>query len=300
MAFAGRQPHYYRVAEQDFCIEFCDSPYNGTQLVPSFEPFEQTAGAEELSFRVCVDDSLRPYCQEELAPIGEFDSGNGLIKVDRHKSDNGYQFIFKNNNGRNCCLLQADRMFTEAKCALRGDRMARQYGLNSALMIIYQMNGGFHDTLLLHASVVRHNGIGYAFIAKSGTGKSTQVSSWLRYIENCDLVNDDTPAVRVLGGDVFIYGTPWSGKTPCYRNLKVRLGAITKIDRASANSIEKLPTARAVGFMMPACSTMMWDDVIFDNTCNTIAHIIERVGVYELHCLPDKEAAIICHKAISK
>ena len=79
----------------------------------------------------------------------------------------------------------------------------RSFGLNNALILIYAFAGGFKDTCLIHASLVRQNGYGYAFIAKSGTGKSTQVSSWLRYIPNCDLMNDDSPAIRIINNEAF-------------------------------------------------------------------------------------------------
>ena len=57
---------------------------------------------------------------------------------------------------------------------------------------------------------------------------------WLRCIPGCDLMNDDNPVVRVIDGEAMIYGSPWSGKTPCYRQVKAPLGAITQIDRAQA------------------------------------------------------------------
>ena len=98
----------------------------------------------------------------------------------------------------------------------------------------------------------------------------------------------------------YIYGGPWSGKTPCYRNVKAPLGAVTRIDRASANSIEKLNPVNAFANLLPACSSMKWDKRIFDNICNIVTKIVETTGIYILHCLPDKEAAIICNRAISK
>lgn len=37
-------------------------------------------------------------------------------------------------------------------------------------------------------------------------------------------MNDDNPVVRVIDGEAMIYGSPWSGKTPCYRQVKAPLG----------------------------------------------------------------------------
>ena len=104
-------------------------------------------------------------------------------------------------------------------------------------------------------------------------------------------MNDDNPIIRVIDGKAYIYGTPWSGKTPCYRNTKAKLGALTRIDRALVNSVDKLSPIEAFTSVLPSCSSMKWDIDIFRNLCNTVTKIVEVTGVYILHCLPNKEAA---------
>ena len=115
---------------------------------------------------------------------------------------------------------------------------------------------------------------GYQYIIKDIQGKSTQVSMWLRYLSGCDLMNDDNPILRIIDGTPYIYGSPWSGKTPCYRNVKAKLGAITRIDRAQKNYVEKLSPAEAFASILPSCSSMKWDLDIFNNICNTISHLV--------------------------
>ncbi len=166
-------------------------------------------------------------------------------------------------------------------------------------MLIFAFAGAHQRLLLIHASLVRNNDYGYAFIAKSGTGKSTQVSMWLRHIPGSDLMNDDNPIVRIIDGEAWIYGSPWSGKTPCYRNIKARLGAITRIDRASQNSVDKPAPIAAFASLLPSCSSMKWDSAIYNAICDTITKIVEMGKVYTLHCLPNKEAAEVCYKAIA-
>lgn len=289
----------FTIAELNIRIEFKESQRNSMRLLPSFEPFRAEIDPNNLFFRLTVDDTLRPIPKERRERIRDFDTGNGLTIVDK-VDDSGYQYIIKDINGADCCLLQANKDFSICKCALNGTYNMRTFGLNNALMLIFAFAGSFHDTLLIHASLVRQNGYGYAFIAKSGTGKSTQVSLWLRHIPGCDLMNDDNPIIRIIDGEPFIYGCPWSGKTPCYRNVKARLGAITRIDRADENSIEKLPPIEAFASFLPSCSSMKWDGDIFNNICNTVTKVVETTGIYTLHCLPNKEAAILCNKTISK
>lgn len=289
----------FKIAELNIRIEFKESQRNSMRLLPSFEPFRAEIDPNNLFFKLTVDDTLRPIPSERRERIRDFDTGNGHTIVDK-VDDGGYQYIIKDINGADCCLLQANKDFSICKCALNGTYNMRTFGLNNALMLIFAFAGSFHNTLLIHASLVRQNGYGYAFIAKSGTGKSTQVSLWLRHIPGCDLMNDDNPIIRIIEGEPFIYGDPWSGKTPCYRNVKARLGAITRIDRADENSIEKVPPIEAFASFLPSCSSMKWDGEIFNNICNTVTKVVETTGIYTLHCLPNKEAAILCNKTISK
>lgn len=304
--------YFFSIAEHLVRLEFCPSTaeegsgrvtagfQNDLRLLPSFAPFrtEESEG-RPLFFRLRIDDTLRPVPKEQRERIRKFDTGNGETVVDL-LSDGGYQYIIKDICGRECCLLRTNKDFDECECALNGNYNMRSFGLNNALMLIFAFAGSRQDTLLIHASLVRQNGYGYAFIAKSGTGKSTHVSLWLRHLPGCDLMNDDNPIVRIIDGEAFIFGGPWSGKTPCYRNVKARLGAITRIDRAESNSIEKLPPIEAFASFLPSCSSMKWDEDIFNRICNTVTKIVETTGIYTLHCLPNEEAAIICHDAIAR
>lgn len=293
------QAHNFKVAELNVRIVFADSEKNSIKLLPSFAPFSTEAFKEDLFFQLTVDDQLRPVPKEERKHIRNFDTGNGDTIVDKLE-DGGYQYIIKDIKGADCCLLITNKDFSDCRCALNGNYNMRSFGLNNALMLIFAFAGAHKQTLLIHASLVRNNNFGYAFIAKSGTGKSTQVSMWLRHIAGSDLMNDDNPIIRCIDNEFWIFGSPWSGKTPCYRNIKARLGAITRIDRATINSIDKLPPIQAFASLLPSCSSMKWDSDIYNAICDTITKIVETTGIYTLHCLPNKEAAEVCYKAISK
>lgn len=293
------QVNNFCVAGHDIQIIIEDSKYNTTDLIDSFEPFRVDAIGDDPLFRLTIDDTIRPVPKEHRHRIRAFDTGNGDTVVDKI-DDGGYQYIIKNLEGYECALLIADKEFGNCRCALNGNFVMRDFGLNSALMLIMAFAGARRQTLLIHASLVRCDGRGYAFTAKSGTGKSTQVSMWLRYIPNCDLMNDDNPIVRIINGKPYIFGGPWSGKTPCYRNVKAPLGAITLINRDKKNWIEKLGPLEAFAAFLPSCSAMKWDVEIYDAICDTITKVVETTGIYILHCLPNEEAAVVCHNAVAK
>lgn len=289
----------FNVAEFNIRIIFKDGQKNSIRLLPSFEPFRTDTATSNLFFQLTVDDLLHPIRQDDRERIGVFDTGNGDTVVDK-LTDGGYQYIIKDINGKECCLLQTNKDFSNCHCALNGNYNMRRFGLNNALMLIFAFAGSTRQTLLIHASLVRCRKRGYAFIAKSGTGKSTHVSLWLKYIPGCDLMNDDNPIIRIIDGTPYIYGSPWSGKTPCYRNVKAKLGAVTRIDRAKENSIEKLTPITAFASLLPSCSSMKWDKDIFNAICNNVTKVVETTGIYILHCLPDEKAARICHETILK
>lgn len=296
---ANNSTNYYCIADLYIRIVFQDIAIDNVDLLPSFEPFRVLNEPKDLFFQLVVNDTLTEVSEEHCKRIRAFDTGNGDTIVDR-LNNGGYQYIIKDLEGKICCLLQTNKDFSDCTCKLWGNYNMRCFGLQNALMMIFSFGGSFHQTLLIHASLVRQNGYGYAFNAKSGTGKSTHVSLWLRYIPGCDLMNDDNPIIRIVDGEPYIYGSPWSGKTPCYRNVKARLGAITRIDRAPENRIDRLSPIEAFTSLLPSCSSMKWDSDIFNRACDTITRIVETTAIYTLHCLPNKEAAILCNKAIAK
>lgn len=292
---------HFRIADFSITINFMQT-YNNMRLLPSFSPFKVEEGLPDddpnFLFEITVDDSLQPIPKAQRERIRDFDTGNGITIVDRLQ-DGGYQYIVKNINDEDCCLLITDKSFSHCHCALNGNYNMRSFGLNNALMLCFAFAGAHKQAVLMHASLVRQKGYGYAFIAKSGTGKSTQVSMWLRYLPGCDLMNDDNPIIRIIDDKPYIFGGPWSGKTPCYRHVKAPLGAVTRIDRAQVNSVEKLKPMEAFASVLPSISAMKWDKDIYERICDIVVKIVETTGCYILHCLPDKESAIICNKTIA-
>lgn len=301
--------HYFCIGEHNVCLSFAESELNTMALLPSFAPFRLDSEPERLLFTLHVDDTLRPEKQKKL--VRKFDTGNGDTLV-YQLPDGGYQYIIRDIGGGDCCLLICNRDFSQCRCALNGNWVMRSFGLNDALMLVYAFAGSFYDTLLIHASCILHKGRAYPFIAQSGTGKSTHSSLWMKHIDDAQLMNDDNPIVRVkkadpsVNGDLqspataYVYGSPWSGKTPCYRNIMAPLGAVVQIARAPQNSIERLKTVEAFATLLPACSSMKWDNAIYNNLCDTLTSIIATTPVYTMHCLPDEEAARVCHDTIAQ
>jgi len=103
--------------------------------------------------------------------------------------------------------------------------------------------GGF----MLHSSAVEVDGRAYLFSAPSGTGKSTHTTQWLKLFgDRARIINDDKPAIRIIGGTVYAYGTPWSGKSDLNVNAAVPVQGICVLERSEKNFIKPLDEGTAV------------------------------------------------------
>lgn len=289
----------YRVGGHLLEIQFKDDR-NDESLIPSFRPFvvEAPEEGEEPLFVLTVDDGFR--YEGERDEVGQFDgSGNnyGVYQL----PDGGYFIEMSNPEGELCGTLYADKTFrTCTTTLLREGMVNRNFALNNSLMMAYAFAAADKQTVLLHASVIRKDGRGYLMTAPSGTGKSTHTYLWYKNIPGCDLMNDDNPVVRIVDQVPIIYGTPWSGKTPCYRNIQAPVGAIVRIQQRKRNEIRRMKPVESLAQLLPAASSMKWDERIYLNICETLSDIIRLVPIYELGCLPDAEAAWLCYNTVSK
>lgn len=288
---------FYRVGGHAFCIVFHDD-CNDESLIPSFSRFKIDEPAESLLFTLTVDDSFRFSKKGE--EIGQFDCGgcnHGVYCTE----NNEYQYEISDVQGVLCSYMQSSPDFKESMVAILGETWSqRNYGLNNALMMTYAFASADQLTMLMHASVIRHQEKGYLMTAPSGTGKSTHTRLWYDNIPGCDLMNDDNPVVRIVDGQAVVYGSPWSGKTRCYRNIQAPIGGIVRIQQHPENSIRKLSSLEAFSNLLPAISNMKWDKRVYKGICDGIAELIRLCGMYELGCLPDAAAAHLCHDTIVK
>lgn len=287
---------YYTVAKHTFAVCIADNE-EGIAL-PSYEPFAMVCdGVDKLLFTLTVDDAFYPSVKGEL--IGDFDCGAADFGVYR-LNDGAYQMLISPPGGQYCGLLQASPDFKEAVIATRGEDSLRTFAVNNALMLMFAFASASMDTLLVHASVIKNGGKGYLFLGKSGTGKSTHSNLWLEYIADSELLNDDNPVVRVSDVGATVYGSPWSGKTPCYKNDSAEIGAFVQIKQESENRIVRELPLQAFAILLPSMSTMKWDKRVYGSICDSIGRLIEKVPLYALGCRPDREAAEVCYAEVAK
>ncbi len=200
------------------------------------------------------------------------------------------------------CRLRASREWKTVETDLCEDDVCLAKKMNDILMLAFAYSLAYGGGVLIHSSCVGlENGCGAAFIGRSGIGKSTHSRLWLAYVPSTRLINDDQPAVRVLSdGSVYIYGTPWSGKTPCYRNDKAELNGIFCMEQAQENRLVKLMPVNAFSELINSTSLMYSDLSSYRMIAQTLGAIVERVPVYRLKNRPEKAAVELSYGVISQ
>ena len=292
----------FNVAEFPFLVGFEDYAGLPFTFPESYHPFfvsknENDISPSQLLFKIVVDNAFQLTSKGKQ--IGRFNEEFGPQIVYRDANGN-YQFQFYDITKALTAEVVTNADFSEVKAALHGDASQMIFGLNNTLMIVYAFAAATKGTLLIHSSVTLLNHWGYCFLGKSGTGKSTHSQLWLKNFENAELLNDDNPVLRFKDGKAWAYGSPWSGKTPCYRNLYARIGAFVMLEQKPFNRIERQLTLNALSSLLTSCSTMIWDKIIYNGICQTISNILGVTPVYHLECLPNDDAALLCHSVIAK
>lgn len=288
---------YFKVADLVFVIETACSK-SLKQLIPSYAPFYlKEAPADKVCLRVTVDDSL-VTSEAEGEELGQFDCGGTNHGV--YKLNDGYKVVISSVEGNLSSAMLTNADFTECKVSLFGADDDKRFGLGNAMMIAFAFSAAYHHVVLMHASVTTNSGWGYLFLGKSGTGKSTHSSLWRKYISGSDLLNDDNPAVRFnADGSAMVYGTPWSGKTPCYRNMQVPVGAFVRLEQYPENVIRQQSKLETFASVLSSCSTMVWDKPSYDAITNTVSQIAQCVPSFYLRCRADEEAAQLSYRTIT-
>ena len=200
-----------------------------------------------------------------------------------------------------CARVLVSEDFSRAQLAVSDLEKFGRFAVDNALMLLYAFRTAPLQTLELHASVIRHAGRGYLFLGKSGTGKSTHSRLWLNHIPDSELLNDDNPIIRIgRDGIARVYGSPWSGKTPCYRNLDAPVGAIVGLNQYPENRIRRCSVFEAYATLYPSCSGLRAIPEIGDGMHASIEKIAVEIPCYNLDCLPDEAAARLCHDTIAR
>jgi len=141
------------------------------------------------------------------------------------------------------------------------------------------------DVFLMHASVIEVDGEGYAFLAHSGTGKTTQTRLWLEHFgHRARVINGDKPLIRLTEEGSFVaYGTPWCGKEGMGCNASVPLKALFLLERSAVPTCEPADQEYSIDrlfhqLLMPDHPEQMM------RLLDMVDKLVETVPCYRLRC----------------
>ena len=158
-------------------------------------------------------------------------------------------------------------------------------------------NGAF----VLHSACFDVDGVGVAFAAHSGTGKTTHMNLWQELLgDRMTIVNGDKPIVRFFEDEPetpYAYGTPWNGKERLGCNMRTPLKHICFIERSETNYVEKMEKSDVIDRIFNQVY-MPKDPIAVMNTMQLIDRLLSCCNLWTIHCNMDPTAAEVAYKTI--
>lgn len=285
----------YKVADYLFEVVLPQG-MEAEEVLPSFRDFVCTEEGDIL-FRFDATTGGKTTA-EGVELLDESVNDMGHVKVWR--TTEGYRIEAYHELERHTHRLVTDKEFREIRATMQWDTPYAGQMLSSLLRIVFSQAVLREEGIGIHASAVVHAGKAYLFLGKSGTGKSTHARLWLQHIPDTKLINDDNPVIRIKKDGAYAYGTPWSGKTPCYRNVCYPIGGIARLRQAPHNRFRQLDDVEAFMTLLPGCMVIKRDDQLYDMLCNKLAWLAEHVTIGMMECLPDREAAVLSEERLKR
>lgn len=297
----------YQVARHLFRVTASSDSFLWERMGECYGPFEIPLDSDaqcgsRVAFDVEVCDDIKEFCSSDIVFTNKDKVEPGFMEISVFKTETEHQFELRYPdselvNGR----LSVSKDYKKARFSLSGSRGHQWYTFNSGMNICFLMATTSLDTLLIHASCVSYQGKAYLFLGKSGTGKSTHSRMWLNALEGVELMNDDHPVIRIgTDGQPVAYGSPWSGKTKCYKNVEAPLGGVIRISRAPHNKARRLSNIEAYASIITSCSGITWERELADGKDRAIQGLIAKVPCWVMECLPDADAALVCSESVTR
>lgn len=196
--------------------------------------------------------------------------------------------------------ITKDEALTEKIVSTEKDLFLGEYAVYSALRKFSEWLP-LHDAFLLHSACFDVNGIGVAFAAHSGTGKTTHMLLWQKLLgDKMTVVNGDKPIVRFFEDEPetpYAYGTPWCGKEHLGCNMRTPLKHICFIERADKNSCEPIDKSDAVNLIFNQVY-MPKDPAAMMKTMQLIDRLLSCCKLWKIKCNMEPDAAETSFNAI--
>lgn len=244
-----------------------------------FERFSCSAKESEITMSFDSDTE-----EKSCYGMGYLSEGNKSIKNVFFSQKNRGQMLYRYDDDDSVFQLQIDETCTKDI-------------LSELLMIGFYSYVSSQSTLLLHASAVCCKEKAIAFVAASGTGKTTQAELWERYAE-ADILNGDKVFLKKEDGGIIAWGSPWNGSSSYAKNEGAKLAAIIVLEQAEENRIRKLSGMEVLEKVVPHVFFPNWDRECEEKVFEFLDEVLGSTDVYLLSCRPDEDAVRLVEKEI--
>ena len=268
-------------------------------LLPTMRDFRVESAGEQTPIleAECVAEELIPG-PESGEVLEQVVNDMGCVTIIR--VEGGYVITTTFDNHQHTHYMFLTDRFSKALLSLDWQDKMCAASLSSLLRIAFGQAIVWHNGVSIHSSTVTLGDKAYMFLGKSGTGKSTHSRMWLEAFGESELLNDDNPMIRIECGEVKVYGTPWSGKTHCYKNRSAQVQGVVRLRQAPENRFTRRRGCEAFVEMLPSCAVLRFDDELYNKMCDTLAAVAQSVKVGVMDCLPNTDAAQVCREAVEK
>lgn len=245
-----------------------------------------------VDFRIQLNEG----CMEELLDGDEYYTlETSLMNCHFTRHDTGYGMRLQPRHGEASLTLR----YISADSMIEIAGNTKPWLLKFALWVAFGLAVLSRQTVAVHASAIIHNHKAILFLGESGTGKSTHTRLWREHIQEVSLLNDDSPILRIESGKCYVYGSPWSGKTPCYRQVKVELAAIVRLSQAPENSMHHLNLHEAIGALYPSFPpAFSSNELLAEALYGILSDVLKQTPVYHLSCLPNEQAVQLVYNTL--
>lgn len=162
----------------------------------------------------------------------------------------------------------------------------------------------YYERLLFHGAAITFRDDAYLFTAPSGTGKSTHISLWKKYLgKEVDIINGDKPVLAIeKDGDsvrTTVYGTPWAGKERWQKNRSAELKGICFLRQSRENKIRALQPGECAAMLLRQVY-LPEDEKAAGLTMELLDRMLTAVPVYVLECDRSEEAVRLSFETLTK
>lgn len=174
---------------------------------------------------------------------------------------------------------------------------ARMAHIWSAIDFPYQLLQ--RNILTLHSSLIEVNKTAVAFLAPSGTGKSTQARLWSEH-RGARQLNGDKTALFCKDTVPYAAGLPFCGTSGICENYDLPLGALVFLSQAKENTIRRLTGVEALKVLLDNCFGYGTVPGCMAKMIDIATGILDKVPIYALACTPDERAVETLEQAMKK